>query len=176
MRVRVPLVFAVLLAACNDAPGADDAASTSTTTGTDGTMTGSIGTTYTEPDACMSTEDCDGGMVCAAAYDPGTASRGTAACVDACVPVDDLTLWCLDDLACCEGLRCNTVDGLCRPWASDETTTSSTSEDTGTSAGTTMDDTTTTAGTEEDTSSESTPSTDDGGSTGTSESTGPTSG
>ena len=84
------------------------------TTGAEDTTGGSSdGTTAVPgPDACEVTEDCEGGF-CVAPYDAGASLRGAAACVSTCVGQDDLTLWCIDDAACCEGLSCNAVDGFC---------------------------------------------------------------
>lgn len=65
----------------------------------------------------MNSDDCETSGHCIAPYDPapgeGSAMRGAAACVDACIEEDDLLRWCLDDDACCGELRCNEVDGFC---------------------------------------------------------------
>lgn len=79
--------------------------------------TAAVGTTFATPDACMLSDDCETSGHCIAPYDPapdeGSAMRGPAACVDACIEEDDLQRWCLDDEACCGELRCNAVDGFC---------------------------------------------------------------
>jgi hypothetical protein len=139
-------------------------------TGADGSSTGAeaesgstagAGTTFGMPDACMSSEECETSGHCIAPYDPapdeGTAMRGAAACVDACIEEDDLQRWCLDDDACCGELRCNAVDGFCeRPRPIGES-----------SSGTAGDASTTSSGTLGETSSSS-----DSGSTAESSSTG----
>lgn len=151
---------------CNGAPsggsttGDDDAEAEA---GQDATGTSGSGQTTTMPPAtCESTEDCgDQELFCVAAWDPGTAQKGEAACVASCVEANAIDRWCIDDAACCENLRCNEVDGFCLPLpggtttgtTSDTTdtdtdmdsgTTSTTSPTTGTdtSSGTTTDATT----------------------------------
>jgi hypothetical protein len=52
-----------------------------------------------------------------APYDAGAGTgplgMGTAACVPECVPVGALDRWCIDDEACCDGSRCDALDGFC---------------------------------------------------------------
>ncbi len=68
----------------------------------------------------------------------------------ACVPQTDLQRWCFDDASCCEGLRCNRVDGFC---VGDEDGTTGTGADTDPpSTGTDTDPPST--GTDTDSSSE----------------------
>jgi hypothetical protein len=166
------LVIAGLVTACNRDSNIDDTTSTSTTAAvSDTTTTEGAATTYAGPDACMSTDDCNSGKFCAAAYDPGTATRGPAACVNTCVPADDLTLWCFDDGACCDGLRCNPVDGFCHPHGSEETTSGTTQGDTDASSDTTTTAGTTTEGTMTETGSSTTGDTDSTSSTGDEDST-----
>jgi hypothetical protein len=169
------LVIAGLVTACNRDSTIDDTTSTSTTAAvSDTTTTEGAATTYAGPDACMSTDECGSGKFCAAAYDPGTATRGPAACVNTCVPADDLTLWCFDDRACCDGLRCNPVDGFCHPHGSDETS-GTTQGDTDASGDTTTTEGTTTEGTTAEgtteTGSSTTGDTDSTSSTGDEDST-----
>lgn len=93
---------------------------------TSGTSTGtSSGPSFDPPAACERSDDCEDPEAphCVAPYDPGTATLGPATCVATCVAVGDLARGCLDDDACCEGLRCNPVDGFCI----DEASTSSSS-------------------------------------------------
>lgn len=82
-----------------------------------GTSEGTAGETsepFESPDACLSSEDCEGGY-CVAPW-TGAPPRGPAECVDACVGALDLARFCIDDAACCEGLECSN-DGLCEePW------------------------------------------------------------
>ena len=133
--------------------------------GTSGTDTASTespaATTFAEPDACQSSEDCETEGSCVAPYDPGSdPPMGQGGCVQACIEIDDLSRWCFDDESCCGDARCHEVDGLCEPGpASAE---SSTGEGTGTSTGPGTD-TGSGSGTDTGTSS----GTDTGSSTGT---------
>jgi hypothetical protein len=117
MRMRPVLVIVFALGiGCNRGSNAEDATGeTSTSTTVSDTTTEGAATTYAGPEPCGASDDCDGALVCAAPYDPATAMRGPAACVEACVDRDDLMRWCIDDGSCCEDLRCNAVDGFCTP-------------------------------------------------------------
>jgi hypothetical protein len=160
MWVRLALAIPVLLAACNRGAELDETTSSSSTMAVgDMTTTQGVATTYGGEAACAATDDCEDGAYCAAPYDPATATRGAAVCVGSCVPRDDLTRWCIDDLACCEGLRCHTVDGFCHPIADDDTSSGVT--DTNDDTSTTEDSTTGT-----DSTSDTTKGTDDATSTG----------
>lgn len=100
-----------------------------TATGSDSTPPGSggetststgaaAGTTFDDALTCAGSPECDGGY-CVAPYDAGAGASipamgmGAPVCVDACVPELALDRWCLDDAACCDGLRCTATDGLC---------------------------------------------------------------
>lgn len=131
----------VLLAApaCRD--GSTGAEGSSTGAAAESESTAGAGTTFGMPDACMSSEECETSGHCIAPYDPapdeGSAMRGAAACVDACIEEDDLQRWCLDDDACCGELRCNTVDGFCeRPRPAGDSTSGTASDDGSTGSGT----------------------------------------
>ncbi|MCA9653579.1 MAG: hypothetical protein KC501_26920 [Myxococcales bacterium] len=89
--------------------------------------TGPGGTTFSAPDACESSEDCEEGVHCIAPYDAGAdPPRGPGSCVEVCLEANDLTHWCFDDQGCCGDLRCREVDGFCEPPpGSDESGTSS---------------------------------------------------
>jgi hypothetical protein len=97
-------------------------------------------TTATDRDACEASSDCDDAR-CVASWDAALDERGPAECVSECVGDTDLARFCLDDAACCDGLRCNEVDGLCTPIeaGTSSTTGAGTSEgsddDSSTSAG-----------------------------------------
>lgn len=140
------------------------AAETSSAADSTGGVTGE--TTYTSPSACAATDECADGF-CVAPYDAGAgtgaAGMGAPVCVPQCVPADALQLWCLDDAACCAGLRCNEIDGLCGASAGSSSTvgeswaTLDTGSDTGagttdTGAGSTTGDTGTGTGTSDGTS------------------------
>lgn len=86
----------------------------------EGTSSGSSttdgGTTFGDAMPCTASADCSDG-VCVAPYDPaagpGADGMGAAVCVPSCVPEDALSLWCVDDASCCEGLSCSGSDGFC---------------------------------------------------------------
>lgn len=128
-----PLAVLILVVApaCRPAtgPSADD---DTTTTGTSAS-TDPIETTFTAPDACTSSEECEGEPLrCVAPYDPGSDPPvGPGACIEVCIEADDLTRWCFDDAGCCGELRCNAVDGFCEPLGETEDGTS-TGDETGT--------------------------------------------
>lgn len=138
MRITAAMVALVLVGACTS--GGNGSADSSSTTGgsSTGTTEAPAGTTYVEPDDCESTQDCDSPQLCVAPYDPGSSARGPAACVNACVEADDVARWCIDDEACCEGLRCNEVDGFCIQDGNGTGTSGSTGAETDTSAGETV--------------------------------------
>jgi hypothetical protein len=77
-----------------------------------GSTTGTGSTTYDDPLACAGSDACAPGF-CVAPYEVGNGGPGDAQCVDACVPELALDRWCIDDAACCEGLVCGSLDGLC---------------------------------------------------------------
>lgn len=103
------LVAVCALGCVTTAAAPDPTDSTATDTGT---TTGTGSTTYDPPVACAGSDECAPGR-CVAPYDAGTGGRGDALCVDACVPELALDRWCIDDAACCDGLECGAVDGLC---------------------------------------------------------------
>ena len=135
----------LVVAACGDdanggttSSGGGDDASTGTGTGT-GTGTEGSDPTFGGNPPCEHSSECadtmDAAMpYCVAPYDPGTSVRGESVCVQTCVAEDDLGRWCVDDAACCEGLRCNEVDGFCLPRSggSSSTGADSTTDVTGT--------------------------------------------
>ncbi len=119
----------------------------------DGTSSGSSttdgGTTFGDATPCTASADCSEG-VCVAPYDPtagtGAAGMGAPFCVPSCVPEDALSLWCIDDASCCEGLSCSASDGFCvgAPGTTGDTTVGETwmvdsSSDTGSSSGSSTD-------------------------------------
>lgn len=169
---RCKRVLAGLGAACAlgcETTAAPDGASdpTASTAQDTGSSSGAGTTTYDPPVECAATDECAPGF-CVAPYDAGVggaAGRGDAVCVDACVPELALELWCIDDAACCDGLECGAIDGLClRP---DDGTT--TDPDTWATLGTTEDSGSSDSSTE--TSSSSDGSSGDTSSSGTDDGT-----
>ncbi|MEM9459856.1 MAG: hypothetical protein AAGF11_37110 [Myxococcota bacterium] len=125
------VLILVVAPACRPAtePSADDDTTSSGTSAS----TGPIETTFTTPDACTSSDECEGEPLrCVAPYDPGSDPPvGPGACIEVCIEADDLTRWCFDDAGCCGELRCNVVDGFCEPLGETEDGTSS-GDETGT--------------------------------------------
>lgn len=162
----VGLVAVCALGCVTTAAAPDPTDSTSADTGT---TTGTGSTTYDPPVACAGSDECAPGH-CVAPYDAASEGRGDAVCVDACVPELALDRWCIDDAACCDGLECGAIDGLCvRPDAGTDTSVGETWATLGTSEDSSSGGTTDTFGdtfgdTSSDTSSEST-GTDDTSST-----------
>ncbi|MGH1343421.1 MAG: hypothetical protein ACRBN8_17815 [Nannocystales bacterium] len=122
-----------------DPPAADDDGGT--TGSATSTSDGGSETTFSAPLSCLRSNDCSetSAPFCVAPYDPGSGSIEEAACVTDCVAVGDLARACVDDDGCCEGLRCNPVDGFCAPEATESTSSGSSSggdTDTDTSSGT----------------------------------------
>ncbi|MEM6993389.1 MAG: hypothetical protein AAF721_22945 [Myxococcota bacterium] len=123
------LAVCVVTAACQRAPAGTSTGSAS------GAGSGSTGpatsTTFMDPDACMSSEDCETEGNCVAPYDPmppdAEVGHGPASCAEPCIEENDLSKWCIDDAACCGLLRCNDVDGFCEPATTPTDGTSSSS-------------------------------------------------
>lgn len=118
-----------MLLACALGCGSATAPQSSSTTGggdSTGTTGSTGGTTYDGATPCTASEVCEGGF-CVAPYDGGAPTvamgMGDAVCVATCVPELALDRWCIDDAACCAGLSCGTIDGLCvGPGGSSDTT------------------------------------------------------
>ncbi len=163
-----------MVVSCNGAAGGgstsgDDEAADEASKGDSGTS-GMVGTGPVPPSPCESSEACGDDLFCVAPWDAGTGQRGEAACIPACVGTNALDRWCIDDAACCEGLRCNEVDGFCLPLPEATSTGSDTTEG-DTSTGTDGEPTGSTSATTDDTSS-STTSTETGETTGDTTTTG----
>lgn len=111
-------------AASGDPTTAADDAGTTSSSGETG------GTTFVSPVACETTEDCAAGGFCVAPFDAGAPTvalgRGDPVCIDECVGALALDRWCMDDAACCDGLTCDALDGLCRDAASDSSSSGAT--------------------------------------------------
>jgi hypothetical protein len=60
---------------------------------------------------CDASNDCNEDLVCAAPFDRG--ERGTYACVDACIELQDESRWCADASACCDAQAVCTARGYC---------------------------------------------------------------
>lgn len=134
-RLTAAAILAVALgsAGCRP-PEPGPATEGSSSSSSSGSSTAHVGTTFTDPDECSSTEECADDLRCVAAYDPGSQPEvGPGVCVPACIEDTDLTQWCFDDAACCGELRCNTVDGFCEPAESSDS--DSGSSDSGSSSG-----------------------------------------
>jgi hypothetical protein len=108
---------------------------------------------------CTDSTMCETGSFCAAHHTAGqTTPPDEGICVEECVPLEHVSLWCIDDAACCEG-QCDEASGFCvASEGTDSSTTtdmgttdtsSSTATDTGTASSTTTatDTTSTTTGT-----------------------------
>jgi len=110
--------------AAADPPPADDDAGTATSSSTTGDPASE--TTFSAPLGCTQSSECaeTSAPFCVAAYDSGSGTIEEAACVTECVDVGDLARACRDDDGCCEGLRCNPVDGFCAPEPAESTSSS----------------------------------------------------
>lgn len=149
----VGALLVVATAGCADAPAMRDSATTSTGTSSPPDATGTS-SGIADPDACGASQECETTGACVAPYDPGTVSPGASVCVATCIETDDLSRWCIDDQSCCDGLRCNEVDGFCLPYSStsgSSSTPSTSGSGTETSTGSTG--TSSTAGSDTGTSS-----------------------
>lgn len=138
-RLLVPSFEAALIillgaAGCSDE---DDGSGTSATTpdpptGTTGQDTDTeAGATSTSSgdETCTDSAMCGTGLFCAAHHNAGqTTAPEQGVCMDSCVPLEHVSLWCIDDAACCEG-RCEETSGFC---IAEDGTGSSTVTDTGT--------------------------------------------
>ena len=86
------------------------------------------------PCSATAVTECDTDDNCVAPYDPydpgEVSGKGAPICVDDCVAVNELQKWCMDNDACCQGLRCRSIDGLCEP--SPHATSTGSTTDTGT--------------------------------------------
>ncbi len=71
---------------------------------------------------CRATVDCDGGLVCGAAFD---GEIGRFSCQSACIEDQDEQRWCLDDRACCSAGSVCSPRGYCLPGTADDTSTAS---------------------------------------------------
>lgn len=60
---------------------------------------------------CDKSSDCDDGEVCVAPYE-GKGGPGDFVCVGECVESQVDALWCADDAACCDDLKCDML-GFC---------------------------------------------------------------
>lgn len=106
------------LAGCPPTPAGSPAPTSSGPAPMD-TTGATASTTFIDPDACQSSQDCETEGSCVAPYDPlpqgMPGERGPALCVEPCIEQNDLSQWCIDDASCCGTLRCNAVDGFCEP-------------------------------------------------------------
>ncbi len=161
-----------LLGGCSPTPTppTNDTGSDSGTTEASGPM----GTTFSAPDACEASGECEGeDLLCVAPYDPGSDPPvGPGACVSTCIEANDLSQWCFDDAGCCDALRCNPVDGFCESLTegTDDTggdTESSGSSGSGTSGSGTSDSGSSDSGSGSSGGSTGASSSDSGGSTST---------
>jgi len=87
---------------------------------------------------CDASNDCWGGMICAAVFD---GDIGSFVCRPSCIEDSDESQWCIDDAGCCNPDATCSDRGYCMP-AGDTTGGDTTSGDT-TSGDTTGSDTTT---------------------------------
>lgn len=88
---------------------------------------GEVCETGGQGDQCQSTQDCDAGLVCGAAFD---GDIGAFECQSACVPTMDETRWCIDDASCCDAAASCGLRGYCvMAGATGATESSGTSDD-----------------------------------------------
>jgi hypothetical protein len=86
-------------------------------------------------DTCTDSTMCESGWFCAAEHTAGqTAAPEEGICMEDCVPLEHVPLWCMDDAACCEG-TCDETSGFCVAEDGTDTTTSTEATDTGSSTG-----------------------------------------
>lgn len=180
------LLVCVVLAGCQRAATTPKGSASSAGNAT--STSGGASTTFEDPDACVSSQDCETEGNCVAPYDPmppdAPLDRGPSSCTQACINDNELRKWCIDNASCCGVLRCNPVDGFCEPAGSplgDDTGSATGTDSSGTGTGDTDSRGSSTGGTStggsttgrdtNDTSS-STGSTDSGTSTGSDASSG----
>lgn len=140
------LLVCVVLAGCQR--DGTTPSSTATSVGNGTTTGGEASTTFEDPDACVSSQDCETEGNCVAPYDPmppdAQVDRGPASCAEVCIDDNALSKWCIDNASCCGVLRCNPVDGFCEPAGPPPGGETGSATGTGTdSGGTTTGDTTT---------------------------------
>ncbi len=95
---------------------AEDCVTTSTSgaeSGGESSSSSSSSTSGTPADDCQGSDGCLGEDACVAAWDGEAEARGAFACQFACVPLLDESLWCSDDVSCCDADAVCTGRGYC---------------------------------------------------------------
>lgn len=130
------VVFLGVVGCSEDTDGSGAGTTPNPPTGTTGPGTNTSEGSESESsgdEPCTDSTMCDSGGFCAAIHTAGqTAPPAEGICMEECVPLEHVSLWCMDDPACCEG-TCDETSGFCVAEEGTGTSTTTDTTDTGTS-------------------------------------------